>query len=243
MKFKIIAGRALVSVGFLSACFVAGAQSASANANEFRWGEVVGGFQIGTSLDESNGIIHCRIRNATTNELDYPSFDFGYFEVVHLEVREGTNWNKVRVAMFPWPTGASSAFPYFVKSSRPGQVITETNGRDRYRPWPVLTHEDYLKFAHGDTNEALLTEQLNHRLAARESLLAGLCRGDTFDLDLVMDPVPPALADQNSVEARVSQEFRPKREGEMATLYSPSFTLSRSLIQAYIKQSHELNGR
>src|ERR1035437_11201199 len=120
---KIILYLARVLIGVLADYSVTAAKIKPAAGNGFRWGDVVGGFQMATSLDESNGIVHCRIRNATTNEMDYPSFDFGYFEEIHLEVREATNWTKFQVAVFPPAVGYSSAFPYFIKRSKPVWIL------------------------------------------------------------------------------------------------------------------------
>lgn len=242
MKPKIILCLALVLIGVLADYSVTAAKIEPAAGNGFRWGDVVGGFQMATSLDESNGIVHCRIRNATTNEMDYPSFDFGYFEEIHLEVREATNWTKFQVAVFPPAVGYSSAFPYFIKRIKPGQVVTDTFTRSRHTSWPVLEFKEYLKWYPGNTNEALLAESLNKRLAAREALLTKSCGEDTFALDLIWGKTLPDLPDGHSLEARVSQKFRVNRE-TMVTLYSPVFTLNGSLIQTYMRQNRELFGR
>jgi len=241
MKAKLVFCFALVLSGVLAGYFVA-AEPESANRNGFRWGEIAGGFQMATSLDESNGIVHCRIRNATTNEMDYPSFDFGYFVNIHLEIREATNWTKLLVGVFPGDRSASGGCPYLLKRSKPGQIITDTYVRDRDKPWPVWNHEDYLKWSPGNTNEALLTESLNKRLAARKALLTKLCHDDTFAFDLIWEKALSDLSGQHSVEARVSQKFRMNKE-KTGTLYSPVFILDGSLIQTYIKQNRDLFGK
>lgn len=242
MKPKIILCLALILIGVLADYSVTAAKIEPAAGNGFRWGDVVGGFQMATSLDESNGIVHCRIRNATTNEMDYPSFDFGYFENIRLEIRGATNWTNLQVAVFPPAVGYSSAFPYFIKRIKPGQVVTDTFTRSRHTSWPVLEFKEYLTWSPGNTNEALLAESLNKRLAAREALLTKSCGEDTFALDLIWGKTLPDLPDGHSLEARVSQKFRVNRE-TMVTLYSPVFTLNGSLIQTYMRQNRELYGR
>lgn len=238
MKAKLVLCFALVLSGVLARYFVA-AEPASTNGNEFRWGEIAGGFQMATSLDRSNGIVHCRIRNAITNEMDYSSFDFGYFEHINLEIREATNWIKIRVKVFPGDDSASGSCPYLPKRSKPGQIIPV---RSSDKPWPVLNHEDYLKMYPGNTNEALLAEQLNKRLASRKALLEKLTRDDTFAIDLFWADALSNLPGQHSVEARVSQKFRMNKE-KTGTLYSPVFILDGSLIQTYIKQNRDLFGK
>jgi hypothetical protein len=242
MKPKIILYLALVLIGVLADYSVTAAKIKPAAGNGFRWGDVVGGFQMATSLDESNGIVHCRIRNATTNEMDYPSFDFGYFEEIHLEVREATNWTKFQVAVFPPAVGYSSAFPYLLKHIKPGQIVTDTFTRSRHTPWPVLEFKDYLNWSPGNTNEALIAQSPNKRLADREVLLTKSCGEDTFALDLIWGKGLSDLPEGQSVEARLSQKFRTSRDST-TTLYSPVFTVKGSLIQTYMRQNRELYGR
>jgi len=234
MKPKFLLGLALVLSGGWFSVFAE--QSAAANSDQFDWGEAVGGFQMAASLDASNGIIHCRIRNATTDEMDYPSFDFGYMENISLEVRETTNWIKLRATVLPRSIGASSACPYFLKRIKPEQIITDTYVRSRAEPWPVQKYEVYLKWAKGNTNEALLNERLNRWYADRETLAATTVRNDTFAIDLFDMDGLLTLPRTNSLEARVSQTFRSRRE-DLAALYSPVFTLSNSLLQSCAKEN------
>jgi hypothetical protein len=185
-------------------------QANLAGSDDHNWGEIVAGFPMAASLDETNGIIRCWIRNATTNELDYPSFDFGYFEKIHLEIYEATNWTKIQATVFPRAVGYYSAAPYAVKRIGPAQIITKTYVRNKYKPRPVLNRQDYLRICNGNTNEALLTEQANKRLAARETLLAESAHDDTFALDVIGTNAPLASAQTNLVKARVSQYFAQK---------------------------------
>ena len=50
------------------------AQVAETNTVACQWGEAVAGFQMAVSVDETNGIIHCFIRNATTKSTELSKF-------------------------------------------------------------------------------------------------------------------------------------------------------------------------
>jgi len=200
------------------------------------------GFQMEAQLDETNGVVHCRIRNATTNTAVYSSFDFGYFEYIHLEIRSETNWTKLCINVFPPAAGYSGGGLRLLKHIERGQVVTNTHTRGGFRPWPVLQREEYLKWSQGDTNQALLTESLNRRAAAREALLINSCAGDTFALDLIGDIEWPDLPKPEFVEARVSQMFSTSK-GTTVTLYSPVFTLNASQLKTYSQQRRTLLGR
>ena len=191
---------------------------------------------MAASLDASNGIVHCRIRNATTDEMDYPSFDFGYMENISLEVHETTNWIKLGATVLPRCIGAFSGYPYIPKRIKPEQIVTDTYVRSRAEPWPVQKFEFYLKWANGNTNEAFLSEKLNRWYADRETLAATMARNDTFVIDLFEMEGLLSLPRTNSLESRVSQSFSIRREG-LATLYSPIFTLSNSLLQSCAKEN------
>lgn len=242
MNCKIVLGLALVLSGVWFCCSTNAGQNESTAGNDLHWGGAVGGFQMAAWLDETNGIVHCRIRNATTNEMDYPSFDFGYFENIRLEIRGATNKSNPWMMVFPRSVGYSSACPYFLKRIQPGLVVTDTFTRERFHPWPVLKREEYLKWSPGDTNQALLAESLNRRLAEREALLTRSCGADTFALDLIWDKALADLPEGQTVEARVSQTFRPSRD-TTATFYSPVFTLKGSLLRTYVQQNRELWGK
>ncbi len=235
MRLKLVFNLALVLSGSLPCG--SGIAQPSGLADEYDWGSAAGGFQMAVSLDQTNGIIHCWIRNATTNEMDYPSFDVGYFEDIRFEIQGATNWISLPAEVFPRAAGYSSACPNLVKRIGSQQIITDTYTRSEYRqPWPVQSLEEYLKWTHGNTNEALLTEQLNQRYADREALLTQLCRDDTFALDLFRGKLWPDLPEQNLLAVRVSQTLRTK-PGSMVTLYSPVFTVEKSFLQACLKQN------
>lgn len=236
MKPKLLLGLALVLSGGLPGGFNMPSQASATDVTDTNgpiWGETVGGFQMVATLDETNGIIHCRIRNATTNEMDYPSSDFGYVEFVHLEIRESTSWIELAAGKFPGG-GAAGFLPYFTKKVKPLQIITTKS-----TPWPVQTREAYLKMCGGNTNEALLTERLNKWLADRQAT----CQNDTFAFDLVGAIWPTNSLKQPSVKIRALQTFRANGGETDLVLYSPEFTLDGSLIQSYINQDNKLHGK
>jgi hypothetical protein len=74
---KLILCLALVLSGGFLACSTIARESHVASTDQYLWGEAVGGFQMATSLDETNGILHCLIRNAATNAVAYNDFYFG----------------------------------------------------------------------------------------------------------------------------------------------------------------------
>ena len=221
--------------------------AALADTNTLQWGEMAGGFEMAADLDETNGIIHCYIRNATTNEMSYPSFDFGYFENISLQIRGATNWinpENFGIAVLPRSMGFSSACPNFVGRIPPGQVVTVTYTRSRARRWPVQTHEWYIQWAKGNTNEALLDEKLNRWYASRDALEAATGRDDTFAIDLFELNELASLPQGHSLEARVSQSFRTRLvRGRIATVYSPVFILSSSLLQSCVRENVPLSIR
>jgi hypothetical protein len=237
-KLKLILCLALTSGVGLSA-----RQPVSADPEGRGWGQSAHGFQMAASLDVTNGIIHCWLRNATTNEMDYQGFDIGYFELIHLEIMGTTNRTKFPAKVFPNAGAAYGGVPNYVRRIQPGKIITDTYIRSRYKPHPVLTHEEYLKFSAGNTNEALLTEQLNTRMASRQALLAQLCSNDTFALDLVADKVSD-LKSKDSLEVKVTQTIWLDRSAEQkVTVSSQPFTLDGSVIEACIRRNRELWGK
>jgi len=194
----------------------------------------VDGFQLTAILDETNGILHCRIRNATGREINYSSFDFGYCEFVHLEIRETTNW--MQLAAFQLPPGSEADdFPYFTKKINPGQNVI----RD-VPPQPVLSHDEYLKMSHSNTNEARLMEQLNKWLDHRQAL----CRGDTFAFDLIETTWPTNIFERTQIMIRASQTFRADPNGfggQTRTIYSQELVLPGSLIRSYMNQENKMH--
>jgi len=227
MKSPINVLLVLLLGGTLSSCF---AESGDASSQK-HWGDVVDGFQMAIILDQTNGLIHCRIRNATTNEIDYPSFDFGYVEFVHLQVQGPANWVNTPGYMYP-VMGASDGCPYFTKIFQPGETVT-----DYFWPWPVLAFKEYLQWSHGNTNEALLTQQENKWFADR----VAKCRDDTFAFDLVEMDWPTNLLCGKDIKMRASQLFRPQRNKDTTEiLYSGELTLDAPLVRSFINQKNKL---
>jgi hypothetical protein len=241
MKSKLLLCLALVLCGGL----MAAQQSNVASSDGRNWGETVGGFQMAISLDETNGIIHCWIRNATTNEMNYPSFDFGYDEFVKLEVQGATNWIGLKPFIFPGGGYSISPVPYEVENIKSGQIITNAvldGGLNELKQTAVMVAYD------DNPNPASLFQQMTNQIESRYALLTNLCRQDTFAFDFVIRNPFSDFTSQSPVKARVSQKFRVNGGKDEITLYSPVFdlpvfTFDSSLIETCIKQQHERIGK
>jgi hypothetical protein len=184
------------------------------------WGETVGDLQMACSVDVANGVIHCWVGNAEEKAVTYNDFVFGYVENVALEIRQGTNWERVHAGVFPGDNGARGAIPTDTKIRwlPPGQTITETwNRRDAEVRRPYRD------------------------VGRRERLLVGICEGDTFALDLADARWwPTNILQSGTVEARVRQSFRsplpgeeyPFVDGPSLNLFSPVFKLDAAALSA-----------
>ena len=181
--------------------------------NALAWGEAVGGLQMACSVDVSAVVIHCWVGNAGDKAVAYNDFVFGYVENVVLEVRQGTNWERVRVEVFPGDNTARGAIPTDTKIRElpPGQTMTET--------W---------------TRRDAKARRPYRDAGRRERLLVSVCEGDTYALDLTDARWwPTNILQQGTVEARVRQSFHsplPSEEypfvgGPSLTLFSPVFKL------------------
>jgi hypothetical protein len=128
MSPKLILCLALVLSGGLLACSTIARESHVASTDQYLWGEAVGVFQMATSLDETNGILHCLIRNAATNAVAYNDFYFGYSAHIRLEIRQGPEWARVGAEVFPGGNVVKGAVPTNTKVRwlQPGQIITNT---------------------------------------------------------------------------------------------------------------------
>jgi len=193
-----------------------------ANTDEYNWGEAVGGFQMATSVDESNSAIHCWIRNGLTNTITYNDFDFGYGENVGLQIRQGTEWLSVGFEIFPGDLAARGARPTDekVRWLQPRQIITNTWERR-------------------DTGERMPFQKNNGIYYMRRTFLGGISANDTFVLDLAQARLlPSGFQPGNKLqpgiyEARVRQDFYsalpddpyPYIHGPKLTLYSQIFAL------------------
>ena len=196
--------------------------------NAEHWGNILGAFQMATSLDKSNGVIHCWVRNAGSNAVPYNDFTFGYGANISLEIRQGTERARVNAEVFPGGNVARGAIPTNVKVRwlQSGQIITNT--------WVRHDTSERRKF-------------LN--VPSRETLLARISEGDTFALDLVDARWwPTSILQHGSLEARVGQTFHsaspgdpyPYMHGPEITLYSPVFILDAGVIQSFVdRREHE----
>jgi hypothetical protein len=211
-------------VTFVPMLFATVATSTAAgpiDTNAPDWGEPVNGLEMAASVDKSIEVIHCWVRNGTTNRVDYNSFWFGYFESVEFEIREGTNWLPIKSAMFPGvtfpgPGFISSAGPTGgdVRSLQPGQVITDTWSRR-------LSQEIYQR----GPNQTL-------SISPRDQLLWKVSQRDTFAVDLLAVRWPADALQRPSLTVRICQSFCPAKEPKMGTIYSPVFVLDDSMLES-----------
>jgi hypothetical protein len=226
MKSKLILGLALALCGGLFGC----ATMKSDNS----WGNAVDGFQMTAILDKSNGLVHCQIRNASDVEMDYPSFDFGYVEYVHFQIKELTNWVNLPARNLPLQ-GAVGGDYYFTKKIQPKETVKKPGWK-----WPVHTFADYLKSTKGNTNEALLEEQINKFMADR----LALCTNDTFAFDLVGAGWPTNVFQYTPLKARAVQYFRLRQFGDLdQVIYSQEFVLDDALIRSFMNQRNIMEGK
>lgn len=193
-----------------------------ANMDAIPWGGVAGSLQMASAVDQANGVIHCWVRNGETNEVSYNDFDFGYWDFVGLEIRQGTNWvNIPRTAPGIACGGCHAAGK--IKGLKPKQVITGTNWL-RYEPKPEGA---------GVTLSA-------DRWGWKSRPPASFFNDDTFALDLTRFRLPPNSEPGRFLEARVRQTLHPvSADAKEVTLYSPVFTLDGSTIQFLDSKSHD----
>lgn len=130
MKPKLLLCLALGLTGLMPGSFGSPFEADTAgsmNTNGLAWGKAVGGFQMATVFDESNAVVHCWIRNATTNRIAFNDFYFGYVENVKVEIRLGTNWTALPSALIPaTPWSGGGALGGELIYAQPGQIITHT---------------------------------------------------------------------------------------------------------------------
>jgi hypothetical protein len=204
------------------------------------WGENVEGFQMAATLDASNSVLHCWIRNAGATAIVYNDFEFGYCENIALEIHQGATWTPIYSEIFPGGNGARGAVPTDTKIRwmEPSQIMTNTwEWRDTLSR--EAGYEEMMKMSHGDTNLDTWEEWDD----ARQTSLMTLCKGDTFALDLIHTSWPTNALAAESLEVRVKQNFHlaspderyPYVHGDELTLYSPVVTLDRSTIKQFQK--------
>jgi hypothetical protein len=226
MNSKLLLGLALVLSGGWFSTSATAQQSGVANEDQLQWGETVDGFQMTAVLDKTNGLVHCWIRNATTNEMSV-AVDC---EFRQLQMQESTNW--MGLAAMAYPMCSASGIGPRSEKIQAGQIV-----RRKFSSWPVHSYEDYLKMSHGNTNEARITEQLNKWLADR----LAACRNDTFAFDLIEANWPTNITEDATIKLRASQKLV---DGlKQPILFSPELTLEGSLVRSYINQFNKIRGK
>jgi hypothetical protein len=230
MNSRLLVCLALVLSGGLFGCSASISHQSDLTDNDgYQWGEAVGGFQMAASVDASNAVIHCWIRNARTNAIIYNDFVFGYVENVFLQVRQGTNWAVVNVEIFPGEQGAMGAIPGDTKVRwlQRGEIITNTwERRDTTVRLP------HTKQSWNNAREPWLA-RIQSLYYARESSLVKITERDTFAIDLINTSWPTNIVQQGTYKIRVEQDFYstspqdkyPYLHDPRLTLYSPLFKL------------------
>jgi hypothetical protein len=203
-KVFSIAFGAITLAGFCSA-------NASA-ADEFHWGEAVNGLELGVSLDASNNVLHCQVRNATNEDVAYNDYYFGRGTCLKMEVREGTNWVEFKdfgMALVPGPGPESCAAGATGKTRllQPGEVLTNT--QQRLNSFPL------------------------YRPSERDQWLSKHAQEDTFLINLAGSRWPKDMSDISAHEFRIGQSFgvADKMFSPLTTAYSPPFSLPAMALQ------------
>lgn len=227
MKPELIPGLALVLSGMLLAIPLTASQLDAANDKNLHWGEQVGGFQLAAMVDMTNAVVHCWIRNATTNEVEYPSFDFGYREFISLDFFVKSNWESIHYWIYPGGNTMETPPPYYTKKIGPGQIICETNWivfddnhaykeDERHR---LISQIRPLFFGGGAYDEAGYKRAVS-KIESRWMQMTNSCNADTFALDFL---TTNQFATAPVFKARACQKFRKNAKGETMVLFSPQF--------------------
>jgi hypothetical protein len=212
MSSKLILCLALVLSSMMPGSFGVSLKANAADSTNTTgpvWGEAVGGFQLAAVLDESNAVVHCWIRNATTNQVAFNDFYFGYVENVKFEICLGTNWTSLPSALLPaTPWSGGGALGGKLLYAQPGQMITHTWSR---------RHAMYSRgFSHDTFAVDLIgvgwppTSQLD-----REKLEAR-----------VVQAFYPASSEHPNQDGRTPQ----------LSLYSPTFVLKTVAIRSFVNR-------
>lgn len=209
---------------------------------EFHSGDIAGGFQMAIGLDEANGVLHCRIKNASGKRMEYSSFAFGYFENVGLDIQGSTN--VLGGGVFPRANGYWGAEPYLPLKIDADGTITNTHWKKQYDPQPVCSLWQYLKWSRFNPGVAIAWEQFARRLVNRRTLLWKACQDDTYVLDLTQVAWPTNLLSQGTLQIKISQRFVTRERGggfgginSNAVLYSPVFTVDSARVRSWIEHS------
>ena len=241
MKHKFTIYLALVlGSGLLGFSQIAGKATGSTNLPQSHvslksdWGPASSGFQMAAVFDETNKIIYCWIRNATSYVCNYPSFDFGYPEYISLEVQVATNWINLRPWIFPKRDCIIVPPPYESKAVGPHKVISdvgsivnsplrEPNSRDGSIRTAFL-----VCYTQPSDDAGVEFTNLVKAIDMRWAVMTNLCHDDTFSIDLA--PPKPfetgGLPDQSKIKVRVCQKFRINGGKQVDVLTSPEFVCS-----------------
>ena len=240
---KLLPYEIITVAGLLLLSFAGRANIGGVNTNNRVWGKSAGDFQMTASLDGSNGVLHCWVRNSGTNDIAYNDFEFGYTENVRLEIHQGAKWIRVYSEIVPWAGNIVTGVIHLdTKVVQPGQIITNTwEWRDTLSREPALArrkkyeHDELVRACHGNTNFVARAEQV----FAQQASLSGVCQGDTFALDLINTRWPTNMLHRGSFEMRVRQDLPyPFIRGKLAALYSPVITVNSFVIQQFLKRRH-----
>ena len=115
--------------------------------NSVQWGKVSRGFQLGVELEETAGVIHCWLRNATTNNLEINSCALGRWDSLQLLIRSSNT-----MAILPRTTSARRGYEgigpsaYATLSFSPSLTLAPIKGgfEPSHRRYGDLTHTNNL---------------------------------------------------------------------------------------------------
>jgi hypothetical protein len=191
----------------------------SINKEALAWGEMEGGLQMAAAVDETNGVIHCWVRNGGEKAVKYNDFDFGYWENTGLEIRQGTNWVRLSRAGGGSYSGAGPAGGK-IRALAPKEVMT--GGR-----W---LHYDFTAEYGGSITAG--------GLGLRRP--ASFFDEDTFALDLRAFQTL-AVVGSASVQARVRQKLSAvEGDSRKSNLYSPVLILDGAALKFLEPEDHEI---
>jgi hypothetical protein len=206
--------------------------SVSPTTNQITWGEVKDGFQMGAVLEPSAAVIHCFIRNATSNSVAYQAEYLGYVGKVRLEVKQEGLWVSLR-GFLRYPMVAVNGGSPSVMAG-PGTILAKAlydlPAKLRYGP-PIP-----------------FTNDLGRRYSTpfRSGFPSPGLLGATFHCDLLAFPWPAGLLREGAVEVCVEQQMVLRRDPlpgqetagrfESTPLLSPSLTVDGTQIAALFKK-------
>jgi hypothetical protein len=221
VKFTVIVAAVLLAGLFPGL----GAPENSTNTTAREWGETIGGFQMASSVDESNGLIHCWVRNNGTHEVVFMATQIGHWGSADLEIQEGTNWVGLLWSQ-SWSLIDLSWASVITNRLQPRQIITNATGMSYAHKIGRLGVDLPMPVSHG-------TIQING--GSFESPKPG----DTFTLELMAFDWPAHVLQPRLLKARVCQKVStPVTGARPYVLQSRIFTLDSSVIKSLIDREH-----